>query len=106
MVHKGMCPRVKSVEFADDGVTLRKVEFHGPVPWTPQSQYGGAPINQPWQGIVPHNTIISDAAHNWPYNIAQSRWTDAERSAAANAQVEAERQERYMACAGSLPASL
>lgn len=29
--HAGICPRVKSIEYADDGVTVRKVEFYGPV---------------------------------------------------------------------------
>jgi hypothetical protein len=30
--HGTLCPAVKSIEFADDGVTVRRVEFHSPVP--------------------------------------------------------------------------
>ena len=28
--HQGVCARVKSIEYADDGVTVLRVEFHAP----------------------------------------------------------------------------
>lgn len=29
-IHQGVCARVKSIEYAEDGVTVRRVEFHAP----------------------------------------------------------------------------
>lgn len=30
LTHGALCPAVRSIEFCDDGVTIKKVEFHPP----------------------------------------------------------------------------
>ena len=30
MAHSGVCPRVRAIEYHQDGVTVKRVEFHSP----------------------------------------------------------------------------
>lgn len=43
-VHQGICTRVKSIEYADDGVTVRRVEFY--------------PTSPPLTGLTPFNPVV------------------------------------------------
>jgi hypothetical protein len=38
MIHQTTCPRIKAIEYNQDGVTVKRVEFHAPLPLT-----GGLP---------------------------------------------------------------
>ncbi len=31
-IHATTCPRIRRIEYADDGVTVRSIEFHAPPP--------------------------------------------------------------------------
>lgn len=33
MVHVGVCPMVKAIEYQADGLTIKRVEFRDPVPY-------------------------------------------------------------------------
>ena len=47
---KGICPKVKAVEFADDGVTVKRVEFIVPrdlMPMNGWPMFAPAPCPQP-----------------------------------------------------------
>lgn len=52
MMHKGVCSRVKAIEYEGDGVTVKRVEFHGPAPFYPPLQNGQFP--QPYPLAAPY----------------------------------------------------
>lgn len=44
LIHETTCPRIKAIEYADDGVTLRRIEFHPPpqtIPFDPSRMLVG-----------------------------------------------------------------
>lgn len=51
--HKGACPRVKSIEYADDGKTVRRVEFHGPASVFDLMRLVGPPYQPEPQIVTP-----------------------------------------------------
>lgn len=32
MIHQTTCPRIKAIEYQQDGITVKRIEFHGPQP--------------------------------------------------------------------------
>jgi hypothetical protein len=44
MIHQTTCPRIKSIEYHENGVTVKRIEFHAPEPVVAQPQYGNLRI--------------------------------------------------------------
>lgn len=57
MFHEATCPRIKSIEYQADGVTVKRLEFHEPRPFTVM-----APTS-------PHPSVVDlQSIWAWPRN--------------------------------------
>ncbi len=52
--HATMCPRIKALEFAEDGVTVRRVEFFAPNEYSPVS-YPPTDDGRRYAGVSPRD---------------------------------------------------
>lgn len=44
MIHQTTCPRIKAIEYNQDGITVKRIEFHAPVPLVAQPQHANLRI--------------------------------------------------------------
>ncbi len=64
------CPSVRAIEFFQDGVTVKRVEFHGPQPIT------AGPALKPWDrigsGVVHSTGQVGRNAYDGPESCRQN----------------------------------
>ena len=55
---KGVCPKVKAIEFAEDGETVRRVEFMTPADLGPMLSISQIPLSPATNILPPYPTPI------------------------------------------------